>query len=184
MNRTLYKAIFVTLTILLFLIVPKTTLAHPGRTAADGCHYCRTNCDKWGVPWNERHCHGTGSPSEEKEPVVLKAVPSPKVIPPSPTQKPSVRPKASPKPVACSARSDNQCPSQCSAGNDADCCSQRLSDYQWYDNWGCYPKQLSCSAITDGKCDNYCTAGNDADCCTQRLSNYLWYENSGCYPKE
>lgn len=31
--------------------------AHPGRTAADGCHYCRTNCDKWGVPWNERHCH-------------------------------------------------------------------------------------------------------------------------------
>lgn len=22
--------------------------AHPGRTAADGCHYCRTNCDKWG----------------------------------------------------------------------------------------------------------------------------------------
>ena len=32
--------------------------AHPGRTAADGCHYCRTNCDSWGVPWNERHCHG------------------------------------------------------------------------------------------------------------------------------
>lgn len=31
--------------------------AHPGNTAADGCHYCRTNCDKWGVPWNERHCH-------------------------------------------------------------------------------------------------------------------------------
>lgn len=35
-----------------------TTLAHPGRTAADGCHYCRTNCDYWGVPWNVRHCHG------------------------------------------------------------------------------------------------------------------------------
>jgi hypothetical protein len=32
--------------------------AHPGRTAADGCHYCRTNCDQWGVAWNERHCHG------------------------------------------------------------------------------------------------------------------------------
>jgi micrococcal nuclease len=32
--------------------------AHPGRTSSDGCHYCRTNCDYWGVPWNERHCHG------------------------------------------------------------------------------------------------------------------------------
>lgn len=35
-----------------------TVSAHPGNTAADGCHYCRTNCDKWGVPWDERHCHG------------------------------------------------------------------------------------------------------------------------------
>lgn len=31
--------------------------AHPGNTASDGCHYCRTNCDKWNVPWNLRHCH-------------------------------------------------------------------------------------------------------------------------------
>ena len=36
-------------------------LAHPGRTASDGCHYCRTNCSSWGVPWNERHCHGRAS---------------------------------------------------------------------------------------------------------------------------
>lgn len=35
--------------------------AHPGRTASDGCHYCRTNCDKWGVAWNRRHCHGRTS---------------------------------------------------------------------------------------------------------------------------
>ena len=35
--------------------------AHPGRTAADGCHYCRTNCDRWNVEANERHCHGGGS---------------------------------------------------------------------------------------------------------------------------
>lgn len=33
-------------------------LAHPGGTASDGCHYCRTNCDSWGEAWNERHCHG------------------------------------------------------------------------------------------------------------------------------
>lgn len=36
---------------------PKIIFAHPGNTASDGCHYCRTNCDKWGEAWNERHCH-------------------------------------------------------------------------------------------------------------------------------
>ena len=39
-----------------------TAQAHPGRTASDGCHYCRTNCDKWGVPWNSRHCHNGVKP--------------------------------------------------------------------------------------------------------------------------
>ena len=34
--------------------------AHPGRTAADGCHYCRSNCDRWNVKADERHCHGGG----------------------------------------------------------------------------------------------------------------------------
>lgn len=44
---------------LLFVgVAPFFVSAHPGRTASDGCHYCRTNCDYWGVPWNERHCHG------------------------------------------------------------------------------------------------------------------------------
>lgn len=41
----------------IFLFLPSETSAHPGNTAADGCHYCRTNCDYWGVPWNVRHCH-------------------------------------------------------------------------------------------------------------------------------
>ena len=45
--------------VLMSLIICSTiTFAHPGRTASDGCHYCRTNCGSWGVPWNERHCHG------------------------------------------------------------------------------------------------------------------------------
>ena len=43
--------------IALFIFPIEAVLAHPGRTASDGCHYCRTNCDKWGVPWNVRHCH-------------------------------------------------------------------------------------------------------------------------------
>ena len=56
------KAIFLkSLLLILFFIFNVTVSAHPGRTAADGCHYCRTNCDSWGVPWNERHCHGGGT---------------------------------------------------------------------------------------------------------------------------
>ena len=35
--------------------------AHPGNTAADGCHYCRTNCAKWGEVAGRRHCHGQKS---------------------------------------------------------------------------------------------------------------------------
>ena len=54
---TIFAAVFIA------LVFPYPTSAHPGRTAADGCHYCRTNCDKWGVAWNERHCHGGGSSS-------------------------------------------------------------------------------------------------------------------------
>jgi len=46
------------LLLLAILFATQATFAHPGRTASDGCHYCRTNCGSWGVPWNERHCHG------------------------------------------------------------------------------------------------------------------------------
>lgn len=42
-------------------LIPVYTYAHPGNTAADGMHYCRTNCDSWGVPWGQRHGHGGGS---------------------------------------------------------------------------------------------------------------------------
>lgn len=42
----------------LLLLSTSQTYAHPGNTASDGCHYCRTNCSSWGVAWNERHCHG------------------------------------------------------------------------------------------------------------------------------
>ena len=45
----------------LYAVVP--VYAHPGNTAADGCHYCWTNCDRYGVVYGERHCHGGGVPS-------------------------------------------------------------------------------------------------------------------------
>jgi len=54
--------------------------AHPGNTAADGCHYCRTNCAKWGVPAGERHCHGgptIPAPASKPKPTPVPVTPTP-----------------------------------------------------------------------------------------------------------
>ena len=51
----------VKLVLLVVVLTASPALAHPGRTAADGCHFCRTNCDKWGEVAGERHCHGQPS---------------------------------------------------------------------------------------------------------------------------
>ena len=45
----------------LLVLLALDAAAHPGGTAADGCHYCRTNCDRWNVEADKRHCHGGGS---------------------------------------------------------------------------------------------------------------------------
>lgn len=58
-NYIMKRAIF--LFLLLFFLFTPVTYAHPGNTASDGCHYCRTRCDYWGEAWNERHCHGGSS---------------------------------------------------------------------------------------------------------------------------
>lgn len=58
-NKDIIRITITIVTALLAVFLSITPVsAHPGRTAADGCHYCRTNCDYWGVPWNQRHCHG------------------------------------------------------------------------------------------------------------------------------
>lgn len=51
--------------IIIFLIamMPTLVLAHPGRTDANGCHYCRTNCAKYGLGDGEYHCHDGSSSS-------------------------------------------------------------------------------------------------------------------------
>lgn len=53
MTRT--YVLVLALAVLTTMTVPAA--AHPGATASDGCHYCRTNCAKWGVPEGVRHCH-------------------------------------------------------------------------------------------------------------------------------
>ena len=34
--------------VLAVTLTASPALAHPGNVAADGCHFCRTNCEKWG----------------------------------------------------------------------------------------------------------------------------------------
>lgn len=69
------KSIVAIIITFIIFTAPGTVSSHPGNTAADGCHYCRTNCDKWGVPWNERHCHNSRSVPISK----AKPVPKPEV---------------------------------------------------------------------------------------------------------
>jgi len=78
--------------IILSIFIPSSILAHPGRTASDGCHYCRTNCDRWDVGWNVRYCHNGYS---EPEPIYIAPVATKKPATPKPivsTPKPTVNP--------------------------------------------------------------------------------------------
>jgi hypothetical protein len=95
MDIKLYRLILCFLSV--FFIFPSTVFAHPGRTAADGCHYCRTNCAKWGEVEGERHCHGGGIAAPVEKPVVIKKV-VPTRIPPTrrPTVVPTSKPTATP----------------------------------------------------------------------------------------
>jgi len=86
------------LIVVLFLF-PETSLAHPGRTASDGCHYCRTNCDYWGEVWNARHCHGGYTAPAPILPT------SPQT--PIPTNIPTPRPTSTPIPTKSPTPSPN-----------------------------------------------------------------------------
>jgi len=96
-------------TLLVVFLFKTPVFAHPGRTASDGCHYCRTRCGYWGVPWNARHCHGGTVPAP---PPKVEPTPTPKIIvpvstptptpisTPSPTSSPTPIPSPSPTPVS------------------------------------------------------------------------------------
>ena len=57
------RSVVLAIVVCLLCIVASLGVAHPGRTASDGCHYCRTNCDKWDLEKDQRHCHNAGSDS-------------------------------------------------------------------------------------------------------------------------
>ena len=50
-------------------LLPSVALAHPGRTDAYGCHTCKTNCPKWGLSYNEYHCHNSKGLPQPFEPI-------------------------------------------------------------------------------------------------------------------
>ena len=43
--------------ILITLLAPAISFAHPGRTDKKGGHTCRTNCAKWGLRYGQYHYH-------------------------------------------------------------------------------------------------------------------------------
>ena len=47
--------------LILITFIPTIVFAHPGKTDANGCHYCRTNCAKWGLYNGQYHCHNGGT---------------------------------------------------------------------------------------------------------------------------
>jgi len=61
------KIIFVF--IIINLIIPSISFAHPGRTDSYGCHTCRTNCSSWGLSTGEYHCHKSKGVIQPKEPI-------------------------------------------------------------------------------------------------------------------
>lgn len=63
----------------MFIFVSLSTIvkAHPGRTDANGCHVCRTNCEKWGLKNGEYHCHNGGKSSGNSSSTQKKATHAP-----------------------------------------------------------------------------------------------------------
>lgn len=57
----IFKFAIVCFTIM--LLTSSNVYAHPGRTDSNGCHTCRTNCEKWGLSYGEYHCHNGGRSS-------------------------------------------------------------------------------------------------------------------------
>lgn len=55
--------------IILILLFPTISFAHPGRTDSSGCHTCKTNCPDWGLDYSEYHCHNAKAVPQPEEPI-------------------------------------------------------------------------------------------------------------------
>lgn len=97
--------------LLCMFIFPIDVNAHPGGLDSNGCHYCRTNCAKWGLEQNEYHCHSGNTYSNSKgqtfnkdgvkisDPVTNNPEPEPQPEPsPTPEPEPTLEPEPTPAP--------------------------------------------------------------------------------------
>ena len=80
------------LIVLAISIVVSTSYAHSGRTASDGCHFCRTNCENYGYTYDTRHGHqgqicstSKGSTDPSYSSYIPPPTPTPTVTTPTPT---------------------------------------------------------------------------------------------------
>lgn len=108
---------------LICLFTPSFAFAHPGSVSSDGCHFCRTNCEKWGWTYNTRHGHSgqpcdpskgpidplyggvsitlpqpQDTPNPVSSPVIIYSPKPSPVFVPTPTPSPSPSPYLSPTP--------------------------------------------------------------------------------------
>lgn len=61
------KVVMVLILVITLFSCNMVVLAHPGRTDANGCHTCKSNCAKYGLKDGEYHCHNGGSSSSSSD---------------------------------------------------------------------------------------------------------------------
>jgi hypothetical protein len=66
--------IFIFLFLLGCLYTQEVTFAHPGRTDEDGGHYCHTNCEDWGLEYEEYHYHDSTKEESHNVPTWVQVV--------------------------------------------------------------------------------------------------------------
>ena len=69
-NKNNFLKIFISISM---IMLPISVFAHPGNTNESGCHYCRTNCAKWGLDNNEYHCHNGNTYTNSKDDIYDKS---------------------------------------------------------------------------------------------------------------
>lgn len=81
--------------ITVFLLIsfsPLSVKAHPGKTDANGCHTCKTNCEKYGLDYGEYHCHNGGGSGSSGGNSSTQNKPAPPTSQAAPSQKEPVKP--------------------------------------------------------------------------------------------
>ncbi|QTL49971.1 hypothetical protein [Priestia aryabhattai] len=53
------------------LFTQEVTFAHPGGTDADGGHYCHTDCEKYGLEYEEYHYHDVAKDESDITPIEI-----------------------------------------------------------------------------------------------------------------